>query len=131
MKIKFLMAEEVRPELNGKSTVLGLFADDVLLMQGKRPEDAPQEVPDGLERLTFLLNVSDISEGLHHFKGNITDPSGAPYNPVSSLGDETIMKGLSRSIVVEIKPFIIKSKGVYHFNLYVDDVLTSFPFEIR
>lgn len=125
------MAEEIRPELSGKSTVLGLFPDDVLVMQGNRPEGASPEVPDGLERLTFLLNVSDISEGVHHFKGNITEPSGASYNPVSPLGEETIMKGLSRSIVVEIKPFIIKSKGVYHFNLYVDDVLTSFPFEIR
>lgn len=125
------MAEEVRPEMSGKSTVLGLFPDDVIVMQGNRPEDAPAELPDGLERLSFFINVSDIAEGHHSFKGNITDPSGAPYNSVSPLGEETIKKGLSRSIIVEIKPFIIKGKGIYHFNLYVDDLLTTHPFEIR
>ena len=131
MKIKFLVAEEIRPELSGKSMVIGLFPDDVLLMQGKRPDNAPPEMPEGIDRLSFLLNVSELPEGKHHFKGNISDPSGAPYNPISSLGEETMPKGISRSIIVEIKPFIVKSKGIYHFNLYVDDELTSFPFEIR
>jgi hypothetical protein len=131
MKIKFLVAEEVRPELSGKSTVIGLFPDDVLIMQGKRPENAPPEMPEGIDRLSFLMNVSDIPEGKHHFKGNISDPSGEPYNPVSDLGEEILPKGISRTIVVEMKPFIVKKKGVYHFNLYVDDELISFPFEVR
>jgi hypothetical protein len=131
MKIKFIVAEEIRPEISGKATVLGLFSDDVLLLQGKRPEGANPEIPDGLERVTFLLNVSDVPAGKHNFKGNITDPSGAPYNPVTSLGEEDIKKGFSRTIIVEIKPFIVKTRGVYHFNLFVDDMLTTFPFEIR
>jgi len=131
MKIKFLLAEEVRLEMGGKSTVVGLFPDDVLLMQVTRPVGASPDMPEGIDRLAFLLNVSDVPEGMHNFKGNITDPSGAPYNPVTALGDENIKEGFSHSIIVEIRPFIVKSKGVYHFNLYVDDVLTTFPFEIR
>jgi hypothetical protein len=131
MKIKFLLAEEIRPEISGKSTVLGLFPDDVLIMQSNRPEGASPDIPDGLDRLTFFLNVSDIPEGKHYFKGNITDPTGAPYNQLSTLGEEIIKAGLSRTIIVEMKPFIVKTKGIYHFNLYVDDVLTTFPFEIR
>lgn len=131
MKIKFLMAEEIRPEINGKSSVLGLFPDDIIVVQANRPEGISPEIPDGIERLSFLLNVSDLPEGSHFFKGNITDPSGAAYNPLGSLGEETIKKGFSRSIVVEVKPFIVKQKGIYHFNLYVDDLLTTFPFEVR
>lgn len=131
MKIKFLVAEEIRPELGGKLTILGLFPDDVLVSNSNRPEETPAEIPDGFDRLAFLVSVSDLPEGIHKFKGNITNPAGEPYHSETSFGDGAIEKGTSRSIVVDTKPFIIKGKGVYHFNIYVDDSLYSFPFEIR
>jgi len=131
MKIKFLIAEEIRPEMNNKATVIGLFSDDVVVMTSNRPKDAPPEIPDGIDRLTFLINVSEIPEGLHKFKGQIITPTGEPYNPEMTLGEETIKKGLSHSIIVQLKPFIVKNRGMYKFNVYIDDALTSLPFEIR
>jgi hypothetical protein len=131
MKIKFLMAEEIRPEINNKASIVGLFPDDVVVLIRNRPADAPPEVPDGVERLSFLINVGELPEGVHKFKGIIITPSGEPYNPEMLLGEEIAKKGFSHSLIVQLKPFIVKSRGIYHFNFYVDDLLTSFPFEIR
>lgn len=131
MKIKFLVAEEIRPEVGGKLTILGLMPDDTLLMTSSRPADAPPEVPNGLERLAFLLSVSDLPEGEHKFKGQIFNPSGEPYNPETSFGEGTVEKGTSRSIIIDIKPFIVKNFGSYRLDFYVDGSVSSFPFEIR
>lgn len=129
MKINFLIADEIRPEMGGKQTVLGLYADGIIML-GTPPQldtSAP-EAPEGIERLAFLMNISDVPEGKHKYKGQIIDPSGNPHGPEISFGEEETPKGKSRTIVVETKPFLIKGKGTYHFNLYFDDVLYSFPF---
>lgn len=131
MKIKFLVAEEVRPEVGGKYTVLGLIPDEVLIFESRRPENAPEEIPDGIERLALFLVVSELADGVHKFKGQIYDPNGEPYNPEIALGEGIVEEGTSRSMVIELKPFVVKKYGIYRFDLYVDDKSASFPFEIR
>lgn len=133
MKIKFLVAEEIRMEMGGKLTILGLFPDDnIRMIKGDRPEGASPDMPEGLERLAFLISISELSsKKIHKFKGRITDPSGAVYKPEESLGEGRIEKGTSRSIIVEMKPFIVKTEGVYHFDFSIDKEVLSFPFEIR
>jgi hypothetical protein len=131
MKIKFLVAEEVRPEVGGKFTVLGLIPDEVLIFESRRPENASADIPDGIERLALLLVVSELGDGVHKFKGQIYDPNGEPYNPEIALGEGVIEKGTSRSMIIELKPFVVKKYGIYRFDLYVDDKLASFSFEIR
>lgn len=131
MRIKFLVAEEVRSEVGGKFTVLGLIPDEVLIFESSRPANASAEIPDGIDRLALLLVVSDLADGVHKFKGQIFDPIGEPYNPEIALGEGVVEKGTSRSMIVELRPFIVKKYGIYHFDLYVDDELSSFPFEIR
>lgn len=131
MKIKFLVAEEIRPEMGGKFTVLGLIPDEVLIIESKRPENAPAEIPDGIERLALFLVVSELADGVHKFKGQIFDPNGAPYNPQVALGEASVEKGTSRSMIIELKPFIVRTYGAYRFDLYIDDELASFSFEIR
>lgn len=131
MKINFILAEEFRAEMGGKQTVLGLYPDSTILLESRaelKPSDL--ELPEGIERLAFLFNISDASQGTHKFKGQIIDPSGNPHGPEMPLGEAEILKGTSRSLIIETKPFLLKGKGTYQFNFYVDDVLYSFPFHI-
>ena len=132
MKVKFLVAEEIRPEVGGKLTILGLFPDDnIRLIKQELPEGTPPETPMGLERLAFMISVSGLSKKLYKFKGVIIDPSGEVYKSESKLGEIRSEKGASHILILEMKPFIIKAKGIYHFNFYVNKEMFAFPFEIR
>lgn len=131
MKIKFLVAEEMRPEAGGKLTILGLFPDDnIILTKPAYPEGVPPETPRGIEKIVFLVSVSDAPNRKLKFKVRITDPSGELYKPEMQLGEERIVKGTSRSFIIEVKPFVISLMGVYVFDFYVNKEIYSFPFEI-
>lgn len=131
MNIKFFLAEEFRSEVGGKQTALGLYPDNTILL-GPRTELKPsdKELPEGIKRMSFLLNISEASQGVHKFKGQIIDPSDNPHGPEIPLGDGDILKGTSRSFIIEASPFLVKGKGMYQLNFYVDDDLHIFPFYI-
>jgi hypothetical protein len=132
MKVDFLIAEEVRPEANNKISVLGLFAGDtVIMIKGERPQGVPEDTPAGLERLSILSIISDAPDGLHKFKGRLIEPSGELYRPESALGEATTKKGFSHTVIVELKPLIVKKSGIFRFEFFVDEEMFSYPFEIR
>lgn len=132
MKVKFFLAEEIRPEAGGKMTVLGLFPDDrMVLTKGTSPEGIPPETPRGIEKLVLLISIGEAPNKKLKYKGTITAPDGVLYKPEFPLGEGRIEKGSSHSIVLEFKPFILKSMGVYVFNFYVNKEVFTFPFEIH
>lgn len=129
MKASFLIAEEVRPEASGKMTLLGLFpGDTIILHKGERPEGVPENAPAGLEKLTIMATISD-TEGTYKVKGKIVDPSGK-FKELE-LGEATIQKGFSHSAIIELKPFLIKQPGIFHFEYIVGKKKFDFPFEVR
>jgi hypothetical protein len=131
MNILFLIADEIRQEVGGKQTILGLYADKTILLEGKDgPQDLPPGIPEGIDRIAFLINVSEATEGVHVCNAQIIDPSGQPHGPNIPLGEFTTEEGISRTLVVEAKPFIFSGKGTYSFNLSIDGILHSFPFKV-
>lgn len=132
MKVKFIVAEEVRPEASNKISILGFYAGDVIVMLKKeRPAGVPQDMPEGFERLAILATINDAPEGIHKFKGRLIEPSGQVYAPESALGEAAIPKGFSHVVVVELKPFIVKQPGTYTYEFFVDEEMFKFPFEVR
>lgn len=132
MNIFFLIADEIRQEVGGKQTVLGLYADKTILLDRiiNKPEDIPPDMPEGIDRLAFLINVSEASEGTHTSYAQIIDPSGKLHGTDIPLGEFMIEKGMSRTLVIEAKPFIFSGKGTYSFNFYLDGEPHYFPFKI-
>lgn len=131
MKVNFLVADEFRTELSGKQMVLGLYADGIILLEpASHIETSIPNLPEGIDRLAFLINISDAPEMKHNYKGQIIDPSGNPHGSEIPFGEFEIAKNTSRSFIAETKPFLFHGKGTYHFNFYVDDVLYSFPFSL-
>ena len=131
MNIFFLIADEIRQEVGGKQTVLGLYADKAILLEGKdNQQDLPPGIPEGIDRLAFLINVSEASEGAHVCVAQIIDPSGQPHGPEIPLGEFTTEVGISRTLVLEAKPFIPSGKGTYSFDFSIDGNRHSFPFKI-
>lgn len=132
MKVKFYLAEEVRPEAGNKMTMLGLFPDDkIVSSKVVLPEGVPSDIPRGIEKLVLLISIGEAPNKKLKFKGTLTAPDGELYGTEYQLGEVHIKKGTSHSIILEFKPFIIKSMGVYIFNFYVNKEIFPFPFEIR
>lgn len=132
MKIKFLVADEIRMEASGKQTVLGLFADDVVCVTlGHRPESVPEDVPAGIERLALLVNLAELSVGKHQFFGQLFAPNDVACGDRFSLGEADIIQGQSHVLVAEWKPFLLKGAGFYTFAVWVDDIEYRLPFEVR
>lgn len=133
MKITLLVADEVRPEATGKQTVLGLFADNVVVVKiPPKPEEVPDDVPPGIERLAFLVNVSKLPEGQYDFKGQFISPSGERSGDVFQLGNAVqVSPGKSYSAVIESKPFILKEGGEYNLAFWINNEEHRLPFEIR
>jgi hypothetical protein len=127
VKIKFLVADEFRAEAAGKQMALGLYADDIIILEPKS-EVANGGLPAGIDRLAFLINVSDVPEVKHIYKMQIIDPSGSPHGNEIPLGEYIIAKGTSRSFVIEAKPFLIQGVGTYKLNFFIDDIIHTFSF---
>lgn len=132
MKVNFLIAEDIRAEQNGKVTILGLFpGDTIIMLKGARPEGLPEDAPGALDRLAILATVIGAPDGLHKFKGRIITPSGELSSPEFSLGEGTTATGYSHTVVVELRPFVVKQPGPFQLEFFVDHKMFKFPFEIR
>lgn len=131
MKLNFFVADEIRPELNGKLTALGLFADNTVVLESQNETDTKKAgLPAGFDRLAFVVNISDAPGEKHSFKGQIVDPTGKNHGPEMLFGETVFGKNSSRTIVIEAKPFVLNGTGTYYLNFYVDDVPHLFSFNI-
>lgn len=131
MEVKFYLAEEVRPEAGNKMTMLGLFPDGrIICSKVILPEGVPPDIPRGIDKLVLLISIGKAPNKKLKLRGTLTAPDGVLYGTEFQLGEVHIKKGTSHSIILEFKPFIIKSAGVYIFNLYVNKETFPFPFEI-
>lgn len=130
MKVNFLLAEEIRPEVEGKLSVLGLFAGNTVLV-GAPPVEAPMNAAAAIERLAILAVVSSTKPGKHKFSGRIFDPENNLYKPDAKFGEADIPEGYSHSIIIELKPFVIKTFGTYRLEFFVDGEPHKFEFQVR
>jgi len=132
MKIKFLIAEDIRPEASGKMVILGLFPDDIIIfVKPVSPENITPEKPHVIEKLYILLNVTNLSEKTHKFKAKIIDPDGKPYQENIELGEAFIKSGSSHTLLIKLQPFVVQTFGIYTCVFNVNNKSFKFPFEIR
>lgn len=132
MKIKFLLAEDIRTEQNGKHLVIGLLPDDVVLIPTAAfDEDGSGEAPPaGLDRLSFLITISQIDAGHHQASFEFRSPTGQTIGSIPDTSFDT-EEGKSASFVFNVAPFILHGTGEYSVLLTLDGTTHPLPFEIR
>lgn len=131
MNIRYFVCEDVRQEVNGKSSLTGLFADNVVMLNYEgNIKSITQETPLAIDRLSFLINVSNIV-GTLEFEFQIFDPTGNPHNEKAYIGKAELTKGLSYNIIVQASPFIFFIPGIYILRLHVNGVPNDLTFEAR
>lgn len=132
MRITFLVADEIRREVSGKATILGLFPDNVVIANiPPKPDNVPADVPAGIDRLSFMVNVSALPEGTHHFSAQFIRPSGVPMGDPMEIGEVNVESGKSFTTIFQSSPFVLTEGGNYILAFYIDGEEYRLPFEIR
>jgi hypothetical protein len=108
-----LFCDDIREELNGKVSLIGLYARDIIIHK---------DLPIKLSKLCFFTSVS---EGSGEF-----DVSHTLINPdKKNILNEKIKQNIFLSpeqpgyIVLNVVPVHIEKKGQYVYKIYIDDKL--------
>jgi hypothetical protein len=129
--IKFILAEDVRPEGNGKFSLLGVFPGERFLVGGELPAGSPQELAFAMPSLAFVFMITD-GEGKIPSKFKIidTDKKKVLVETIIEHGIE-IVKGRPAVFVTGAKPFAGGQFGTYTAQLEMGDRKFKFPFLIE
>jgi hypothetical protein len=134
MNIRYFISDDVRQEINGKTSLAGLYADNIIVLNNENTDGSTQsitkETPLAIDRLSFLINVSDIVGSLE-FEFQIIDPTGNPHNEKATIGKIELAKGMSFNVIVHAAPFTFHIPGIYKLRLYVNGEAHDLSFEIR
>ena len=132
MRTKFLIADEVKPEPNGKQSVRGLFPDDTIILSfPPNYTETPGTPPPGMDLLTCMLSVAGLAPGKHKIKGQLLDPLGK-LNAETPAVDFEVAKGNSHTFPFTLQPFIVSGgAGAYTWTFRVDERECTHAFSVR
>ena len=127
--VHFYMAEEMRLEMNGKITAVGIYPDHRMLVN--LPKDAPNptaELPSVLKSLGFLFNISS-------FVGEVSvaidlEVNGVRKSFMKPTNYDSSEPGKSINIVAAMEPCIVNEFGARKFIVSIDNNEYFFNYEI-
>lgn len=127
--VSFYVADDVRQELHGKVSLVGLYPDRVVIAQMEDDSPIASDALIGLDSLAFLFNISSLS-GKHRIRVSYLDES-VP-EPVSSPEQERdFTAGKSANLIMRFRPFTAKQFGVKNMLVEIDGRTQQLQFEIR
>ena len=130
MKTKFLLADEVSPDVAGKHIVKGLYADDTVVLT-LPPDIDPKSGPAVVESITCLVAVSGLRPGPYKIKGRLVDPQGVICVDIAPIDYEITAAG-SHVFPFQLKPFAATGgSGVYRWTFKTDGREFSHEFAIH
>lgn len=130
--VRFFLADDVRQEVHGKVTVVGLYADNVVVAEMSPGHRKPSEkVPAAIPGVSLLASVS-IAPGEHRYRMEIDRSSVTPQ--MIDAKTTTLMSarpGESINLIMRFAPLVFVRFGMVHVLLHVDDQPYQFSFEVR
>ena len=123
-KIKFLMCEQVRPEINKKISIMGLYPGDHIVFFPK----VIGQFPYNLASLSFVFVFKD---GVGEFDTDfeMIDPAGNSVQKVS-LKPIILTAAVTGGVVVNMNPTQFNAEGNYLAVLHLGNKRYDFPFEV-
>ena len=132
MTCRFFLADDIRQELHGKVTAVGLYSDNVVLVElpGGGPDPSLAK-PAAIASLAILASVSTPA-GPHLFNVQLRDAKGAmPFGPFPPRSVISTKDAPASNIILRFQPLPFATFGLMHLTLQVDDASFEFTFEIR
>ena len=130
--VRFYLADDMRQEVGGKVTAVGLYADNVIVaeMSPDDPDPTANQVA-AVGGISILANVS-TSPGDHKYQLEIDPSSVVPplaQSPSSHVG--TQRAGDTTNLIMRLAPLPFTRYGMVHVVLRIDGEPHRFSFEIR
>ena len=128
--VRFFMSEDLRQEVSGKVSAIGLFSDNVMVMP--LPDDIPapsDEQPIVVKSLALLFNISRVHQqcqiSVEIEKDGVRRPFLAPRDfPALEVGR-------SQNLIMMQEPCLITAFGVRQFIVTVGEHEQRFEYEFR
>lgn len=131
--VRVFIADDFRPERDGKISAIGLYTDDVVVVtvDSDSPEPSDQ-TPIVVHSLSALVTMIGLGAGKHvvgieYADSALTKPP--QFGPPREM--DLPESGMSATMVVRFQPFVSGSYGFKHLVVTVDGKSTDFEFEIR
>jgi hypothetical protein len=126
-KARLYVAEDVRREIDGKLSLIGLFADGVVIAAGAEGQDVV------LRSLTFLVTLTDFPDDREsvEFSADLITPTGTVG--LKSTPQQIANPGPGRSvnIVMPFAPITFKNSGKRAVRVHLDDISVDLEYEFR
>lgn len=111
--VRLYVADDIRQEVGGKVTLVGLFADNVVVIDDDRPSEASDQGGKPatllLDSLSFLINVSGLT-GRQNVEITFADLL-TKMGPIERVGD--FGEGeMSANFIVKFRPLAMTTTGV-------------------
>jgi hypothetical protein len=127
MKTFLYVAEDIQQRADGKMVAVGLFADQVVVVNSvERPT---KERPTGAN-LSLLVCVGDLQAGSYVVKLVVMAPDGAPTKFAGETRHE-VATGASIITGLQCQPFAFSEYGRYTLRATVNRDVFEHPFELR
>jgi hypothetical protein len=126
--LKFLLAEDVRPEMGGKFSLVGLIPGERIAIQGEPPPGVAFAIPS----LSFVFILAGPSAGT--FKGRFRIVAPDKKTIVSDVPlEKPIQKpaGKASMFAAAAKPFAGPAFGTYSVQLDLGKVNFRFPVTVE
>ena len=122
--VKYLLCDHVRPEMNKKLTLMGLYASDQIVFY----PTTPGQFPYTLVGLAFVYIMRD---GLGDFEARfkLLGPDNKPIYEVT-LDQISFKKGGTNGVIVQIVNAQFNSEGDYTAVLFLGNKRYNFPIVI-
>lgn len=128
--VNFYMAEDLRQEVNGKVTAIGLYPDHVAILQ--IPEDIPDPTdaaPIFIKSMGFLFNVSGITKPT---TVSVDIESGGKRKPFLEAQEFAALEpGKSLNLLGVMAPCQVSSFGKKKLYVIVGDSVQALTIEFR
>ena len=122
---RLLVADDFRAEQSGKVLAIGLYADGVVLLDV--PEGAPEpsnEIPVGVDRLAFLINIGGV---VGQQKVSVRIGEKGPSQDVQV----DVKPGSSANLIFTSQPMLIASYGKKLVTVKFAQSVHELEFELR
>ena len=130
--VRFFLADDMRHEVSGKVTAVGLYADNVIVaeMSKNDPDPTPERMV-ALPGVSILASVS-IRPGEHHYKLEFDGSSVVPpLRETTTKRVGTPLTGETTNLIMRFQPLPFTRFGIARVVLWVDGEAFSYSFEIR
>lgn len=127
--VRLLVAEDVRQEIGGKFSLLGLFAGEKILVAGEMPPGSPPNIAFVLPSLAFVFVITE-GEGRFEGRFKFIAPDRKTVLSDSKIEQIQLRKGESNTVGSMAKPFVGPDFGAYTAELNIGKAKFKFPVEV-